>query len=300
MSCSRREGEPPWREKGETVSHVVLLAVFSCPCTSLPAAAMRGDLIAALLSLGLAALAVSTAGGGRPGSKASGATRLGDPTGGGGVGAGPLPPRAPEQTGTAAGGLPQAPTQHRARQGGQSGPMATEAAATGGSQTSGQPSHHRVQQPQTQSQYQRPRSSQPPLQPPQPVQPTAQQSPQWQPQVQAAVSSTWPAATTSPHTAHAGTQQQQPRPTAGHHQMSPQLTAQVNDQPHAAATVWEALVPPSQLRPLPHSTATQSAQQPEPHQPAGPQMPHQEPPQSLAAVHSKPTALYPAQPTRVR
>ena len=114
---------------------------------------MRGGLLAALLSLGLAAWAVSTAGG-HPGSAPSGAARLGDPTGGGGVGAGPLRPRSPEQAGTAAGGLPQTPTQDRTRQGGQSGPIPAEAAAAGGSQTNGQTSHQRAQQPQSQPQYQ--------------------------------------------------------------------------------------------------------------------------------------------------
>ena len=175
------------------------------------------------------------------------------------------------------------PTQNRARQGGQSGPIQTEAAATGGSQSSGRPTHRRAQQPQTQAQHQRPSSSHLPPHTPQPTQPMAQQPPQWQPPSQTVGDSTWSTAAANQHTAHAGTQQHQPWPTAGH-QQTHQPATQASTQPQAEATVWEAFVPPHQLRPLPHSTATQPVQQPQPQQPAGQQ--------SLAAIHSKPTALY--------
>ena len=260
----------------------------------------EGDLIAALLSLGLAALAVSTAGGGRPGSKASGATRLGDPTGGGGVGAGPLPPRAPEQTGTAAGDYPRHRRSTAPGREGSQGQWRQRRRRPGGAKpadsppttvsSNRRPSHNTRDRARANLHYNHHNPCSRPLS-------SLHNGNRKCKQLLAAPGPLQPPAPT-PHTR--GRNSSKPRPTAGHHQMSPQLTAQVNDQPHAAATVWEALVPPSQLRPLPHSTATQSAQQPEPHQPAGPQMPHQEPPQSLAAVHSKPTALYPAQPTRVR
>ena len=241
---------------------------------------MRGGLLAALLSLGLAAWAVNTAGG-RPGSAPSGAARLGDPTGGGGVGAGPLPPRSPEQAGTAAGGLPQTPTQNRTRQGGRSGPIPAEAAAAGEARPA---DRLPTREPSGHMRSTSGHTSTSPLR--------SRRNNHSQP----------------PKSSHRGNHKHKQRPEAPGQQRtpdprphtrgnsdsshSPWQGMQKDTQPHTGATTWEVLVPPSQLRPVPHATTERSPQQPTAQQSAGPQPPQPAQQQSLAAIHSKPTALY--------